>query len=309
MIVLSLCGVRRESRGSRRAGLPLLAAALLVGCSDDATAPNAANHRPVVSAEIPGQYLVAGAASAEVDLSPYFSDPDGDGLTFEAVSSDTSVVAAALADSLLSLSARADGEATVTVTAVDPQGTFVATTLAVRVMTDADRAALVALYEATDGPNWVNNENWLTDAPLGAWYGVSVSDTGRVTILDLSGEWNDEEWEWTPHGLAGPIPPQLANLTELQTLRLYHNRLKGPIPSELATLANLEGLDLSGNNLTGEIPSELGNLANLRRLRLGNNDLTGPIPSELGTLANLTSLDLDDNDLTGEIPPELRRYL
>ena len=307
MIGLSLCGVRRESRGSEWAGLPLLAAALLVGCSDDATAPDAANHRPVVSAEIPGQYLVPGAASAEVDLdlSPYFSDPDGDGLTFEAVSSDTTVVAAALATSLLSLSARADGEATVTVTAVDPQGTSVATTLAVRVMTDADRAALVALYEATDGPNWVDNENWLTDAPLGEWYGVSVSGTGRVTMLELSGEWDDEEWEWVPHGLAGPIPPQLANLTELQTLVLYHNRLTGPIPSELATLANLTDLELSNNDLTGEIPPELGNLANLRRLRLAYNDLKGPVPSELATLANLTALELSGNNLMGPIPSEL----
>ena len=168
--------------------LPLLALALLFGCSDDATAPDAsgpANHPPVVSAEMPGQNLVPGTASAEVDLSPYFSDPDGDVLTFEAASADTSVVAAALAKSLLSLSARAAGEAAVTVTAVDPKGMSVATTLAVRVMTDADRAALVTLYEATDGPNWANNENWLTDAPLGEWYGVSVSDTGRVTGLDL----------------------------------------------------------------------------------------------------------------------------
>ena len=26
-----------------------------------------------------------------------------------------------------------------------------------------DRAALVVLYEATDGDNWVNNTNWLSD--------------------------------------------------------------------------------------------------------------------------------------------------
>ena len=29
-----------------------------------------------------------------------------------------------------------------------------------------DRAALVTLYHATDGPNWRNNEGWVTDAPL-----------------------------------------------------------------------------------------------------------------------------------------------
>ena len=33
-------------------------------------------------------------------------------------------------------------------------------------------AVLVALYNATDGPNWTDNENWLTDAPLSEWAGV-----------------------------------------------------------------------------------------------------------------------------------------
>jgi hypothetical protein len=30
-----------------------------------------------------------------------------------------------------------------------------------------DRAALVALYHATDGPNWDVNANWLSDEPIG----------------------------------------------------------------------------------------------------------------------------------------------
>ena len=32
-----------------------------------------------------------------------------------------------------------------------------------------DRAALVALYNATNGPNWTYNTNWLTNKPLGQW--------------------------------------------------------------------------------------------------------------------------------------------
>ena len=132
---------------------------LLVGCSDDATAPAKApaNRPPVVSGEMPGRSLVAGVAPTEVDLSPYFSDPDGDVLVFEAASSDTSVVAAALAATQLSLSGRSVGEATVMVTAADVHGASVATTFAVRVVEDADRAALLALYDATDGPNWTNS--------------------------------------------------------------------------------------------------------------------------------------------------------
>ena len=56
-----------------------------------------------------------------------------------------------------------------------------------------DRAALEALYNATDGPNWVNNDNWLTDAPLGEWYGVDTDASGRVVRLDLSGRWDSED--------------------------------------------------------------------------------------------------------------------
>ena len=49
----------------------------------------------------------------------------------------------------------------------------------------ADRAALVALYEATDGPNWTNNAKWLSEAPLGEWYGITTDSIGRVIELDL----------------------------------------------------------------------------------------------------------------------------
>ena len=33
---------------------------------------------------------------------------------------------------------------------------------------------LVALYNATDGPNWTNNTNWLT-GPVSTWFGVTVT--------------------------------------------------------------------------------------------------------------------------------------
>ena len=164
-----------------------------------------------------------------------------------------------------------------------------------------DRAALVALYNATDGPKWVNNDNWLTNAPLGDWYGVDTDASGRVVRLDLSGEWES----WVPHGLSGSIPSVLGNLSNLTLLDLSLNELTGPIPPELGSLAPLEWLDLSNNYLTGRIPSELGNLADLELLGLADNELTGPIPPELGSLAHLEWLFLAYNELTGPIPPEL----
>ena len=34
------------------------------------------------------------------------------------------------------------------------------------------RGVLVAIYNATGGANWTNNTNWLSDRPIGEWYGV-----------------------------------------------------------------------------------------------------------------------------------------
>ena len=48
-----------------------------------------------------------------------------------------------------------------------------------------DRAALVALYNATDGVNWKRNKNWLSDLPIGEWYGVVTDNNHRVVQLRL----------------------------------------------------------------------------------------------------------------------------
>ncbi|MDE0072552.1 MAG: Ig-like domain-containing protein [Gammaproteobacteria bacterium] len=157
-----------------------------------------------------------------------------------------------------------------------------------------DRAVLVALYEATDGPNWVNSENWLTEAPLRDWYGVIAYDQDRVWGLRLR-----------ENGLSGPIPSELSSLTYLQGLNLERNALEGPIPPDLGGLTGLRRLILGANALSGPIPAELGNTS-LEDLWLGGNNLAGPMPRELGKLKNLRFLDVADNpDLRGEIPNEV----
>ena len=157
-----------------------------------------------------------------------------------------------------------------------------------------DRAALEALYDATDGANWTDNTNWKTSAPLGDWYGVRTDTDGRVTRVLLGS-----------NGLAGPIPVELGSLKNLDWLTLDDNELTGGIPGELGRLANLRYLYLDGNDLTGTIPAELGRLTELLYLILDNNELTGAIPAELGRLTNLWYLGLGSNNLTGPIPADL----
>ena len=158
-----------------------------------------------------------------------------------------------------------------------------------------DRDALVALYNAGGGDNWRNNTNWLTDAPLNEWYGVTTDEDGRATRLDL------EE-----NNLSGHIPPEIGNLVELTDLSFRGNRLTSTVPPELSRLNNLQVLPLNDNELTGSIPSELGSLTNLKELFLSRNQLTGTIPPELSNLPNLDKLFLSDNQFTGCIPFILR---
>lgn len=161
--------------------------------------------------------------------------------------------------------------------------------------TAQDRAALVALYNATDGENWLNNENWLTEAPIYEWHGVITdSRRGRVVRLDLAG-----------NRLAGPMPPELGNLTYLGHLDLHGNQLNGSIAPEIGRLRWLKTLQFDNNRLTGPIPPEIGNLSVLHHLSLSGNRLSGSIPPELGSMPNLRGLFLQSNQLTGVVPAEL----
>ena len=162
----------------------------------------------------------------------------------------------------------------------------------------SDRAILVALYEATDGGNWNNSTNWLSDEPLGEWFGVTTDDNGRVTHLEL-GE----------NGLSGSLPSSLGGLAYLEVLTLFRNELSGSLPSSLGNLTRLERLELGYNQFSGGLPSSLGNLTNLRVLWLGGNQLWSALPSSLVNLTNLKELDLRDMQLCAPTDADFQTWL
>jgi Leucine-rich repeat (LRR) protein len=134
----------------------------------------------------------------------------------------------------------------------------------------AEREALIALYNSTDGDNWTNTDGWMGAAGTECdWYGVTC-DGGGTTVVELSLRNNN---------LSGTIPAALSNLGGLTILNLNYNQLSGGIPSALGSLSNLESLTLQDNQLNGSIPPELGNLANLGNLNLSGNELNGSNPA------------------------------
>lgn len=53
-------------------------------------------------------------------------------------------------------------------------------------MASTDRDALVAVYQATGGPNWCRRQNWNTENDISTWHGVKLNDEGRVVELSLT---------------------------------------------------------------------------------------------------------------------------
>ena len=148
-----------------------------------------------------------------------------------------------------------------------------------------DREALIAFYNATDGPNWTDNTNWCSDEPLDTWYGVTTDSEGRVTEIALS-----------DNGLSGDAGNTLAPLSKLTYLSCYSNSLIG---LDLSANTALTLLDCSNNNLSD---LDLSNNIALTSLYCGSNSLNDLDLSANTALTllwcyinNLSELDLSAN--------------
>ena len=260
---------------------------------------NRSNHPPETVGSIPDQMVPAGQ-TVTIDASAYFSDPDGDWLSYAATTTDAAIASPSMSGSILTIEGVWPGTATMTVSAKDPIATATQN-ISVNVNMGADRDALVALYEATRGDFfWTLDTNWLTDQPLGSWHGVTTDSDGRVVELSLP-----------DNGMWGSIPREIAFLQKLKRLDLSDNHLQEALPPEIGGLRDLERLDLSDNTFLGSgsqnsMPAALGNLDKLEWLNLSGTWFAGPIPPEFGKLTNLKHLNVSENSrLEGAIPQDL----
>jgi hypothetical protein len=105
--------------------------------------------------------------------------------------------------------------------------------------------ALVALYDSTDGENWVDNTGWnATNSPC-SWYGVTCRNQ-HVTGLSLGN-----------NNLKGSISKKLSKLKKLKILLLNNNKLSGKLSNSLMKLKKLTELDLNDNCLKTKVSEKL----------------------------------------------------
>ncbi|WP_428275833.1 Ig-like domain-containing protein [Candidatus Palauibacter sp.] len=113
-------GSRKQVRGWAAVAVVWAAA-----CGDADSGPTtptpAPNRGPRAVGTIPAITVSVGE-SAAVDVSPYFSDPDGDALSYTATSSNEAAAAVSVSGASVVVAAHARGVVTVTVVARDPGG-------------------------------------------------------------------------------------------------------------------------------------------------------------------------------------------
>ena len=159
-----------------------------------------------------------------------------------------------------------------------------------------EREALVALYDAADGDNWTNNENWCSDRPVDEWFGISVNEDGYVSEISLL--WNN---------MQGTLPEEIDDLKYIEYISFQGNpQLGGLLPEDFWELTNLKGLSLAECSFSGEIPEDIANLKKLKSLSLCFNNFNGHILDYIKNLG-LNSLDIRGNAFSGTIPGELAK--
>jgi len=177
--------------------------------------------------------------------------------------------------------------------------------------------ALMALYLATNGAEWTNNNGWRDANPnvvqsVAGWYGVLTDATGHVTAIDLDGI-ADFSYSTSPEGyqiypgnnLVGTIPEEITNLSKLVIFNVGGNHLTGRLPESIGQMCELQWLIIARNQISGPIPPSLGNCVKLTRLFLEYNQLNDSIPSSLGALTNLWAVQFNNNNFTGRLPASL----
>ncbi|MCF0167320.1 MAG: Ig-like domain-containing protein [Bacteroidales bacterium] len=171
-------------------------------------------------------------------------------------SSDADV---ATVDNVGKVTAVMPGEATITVTTEDGCKTA---SCQVTVSKNV-KSALRSIYDSLGGADWIhssesNKKPWFSTDDISEWEYLEV-ESGKVVDLQLFNV-----------GAYGTIPPEIGELTDLETLIIdnYQGYLEDPL----------------SKNISGSLPDELGDLVNLKQLWIRGTNIENTFGPKLTSL-------------------------
>ncbi len=118
----------------------------------------------------------------------------------------------------------------------------------VEVVSEEDLLLVTEFYNSTNGDNWANNSGWLSEEPIGNWYGITV-DGDKIIKIDLRN-----------NNLVGTVPNSALDISYLDTLLLSGNSLTDLPP--LNEIPGIKLLDISQNLLSFSVFEEFSSADN-----------------------------------------------
>jgi hypothetical protein len=152
-----------------------------------------------------------------------------------------------------------------------------------------DSLALVDLYNATDGPNWTDNSNWMS-GDITTWQGVTIANN-RVARLELGS-----------NQLSGTFPATMDSLTGLDYANFRDNTLNGTIGNWVSNFSEPTDSLLMNDNQLSEIVASITHTAGI--IDLTNNLFT--FEDLLPVVDSLTQLNYAPQAVIGSVTNTFR---
>ena len=264
------------------------------------------NQRPKVSTQMLPQNFRVGASPKWRNLSSYFRDPDGDTLTYTAISRNDNIVEAVIVGNSVKITPGDPGTTEVILIARDTGGLTATQSFRVEVQPKLETIpslpvcrrtpqVLAEIMKRTRDSNCVN----VTEDELESITRLSIINKGLITLKqgDFDELRNLEELVLNENSLSTLPEDVFWYLGELEELSLRDNQFTTLVEDTFAHLDSLIYLTLQGNQLTTLQQGAFDDLDALIELDLRDNQLTTLPAGVFKNLSNLEELSLEDNQI------------